>query len=78
MDLEFEALNQRETWVLVPQPQHTNIVTCRCIFTLKYNPDGTINRHKARLVADVSFLCVVKTQIRWSNKIYKTELTNTR
>ena len=27
---------------------------------------------------DVSFLCVVKTQIRWSNKIYKTELTKTR
>ena len=51
MDLEFEALTQRETWVLVPHPQHTNIVTCRWIFTLKYNPDGTINRHKARLVA---------------------------
>ena len=51
MDLEFEALTQRETWVLVPRPQHTNIVTCRWIFTLKYNPDGTINRHKARLVA---------------------------
>ena len=28
--------------------------------------------------ADVSFLCVVKTQIRWSKKIYKTELTKTR
>ena len=27
---------------------------------------------------DVSFSCVVKTQIRWSNKIYKTELTKTR
>ena len=27
---------------------------------------------------DVSFLCVVKTQRRWSNKIYKTELTKTR
>ena len=27
---------------------------------------------------DVSFLCVVKKQIRWSNKIYKTELTKTR
>ena len=24
------------------------------------------------------FLCVVKTQRRWSNKIYKTELTKTR
>ena len=27
--------------------------------------------------SDVSFSCVVKTQRRWSNKIYKTELTNT-
>ena len=30
------------------------------------------------LVSDVSFSCVVKTQRRWSNKIYKTELTKTR
>ena len=29
-------------------------------------------------ITDVSFLCVIKTQIRWSNKIYKTELTKTR
>ena len=29
-------------------------------------------------VHDVSFSCVVKTQRRWSNKIYKTELTKTR
>ena len=27
---------------------------------------------------DMSFLCVVKTQRRWSNKIYKIELTKTR
>ena len=29
-------------------------------------------------MSDVSFLCVVKTQRRWSNKIYITELTKTR
>ena len=29
-------------------------------------------------VDDVSFSCVVKTQRRWSKKIYKTELTKTR
>ena len=29
-------------------------------------------------VRDVSFSCVVKTQRRWSNKIYTTELTNIR
>ena len=27
---------------------------------------------------DVSFLCIVKTQRQWSNKIYKTELTKAR
>ena len=27
---------------------------------------------------DASFSCVAKTQRRWSNKIYKTELTKTR
>ena len=31
-----------------------------------------------KLGIDVSFLCVVKTHRRWSNKIYKTELTKTR
>ena len=31
-----------------------------------------------RQLTDESFSCVVKTQIRWSNKIYKTELTKTR
>ena len=30
------------------------------------------------MAGDESFLCVVKTQRRWSNKIYKTELTKTR
>ena len=30
------------------------------------------------LANDVSFSCVVKTQRRWSNKIYKTKLTKTR
>ena len=29
-------------------------------------------------MTDMSFSCVVKTQRRWSNKIYKTELTKTR
>ena len=29
------------------------------------------------MTADVSFSCVVKTQRRWSKKIYKTELTKT-
>ena len=33
---------------------------------------------RRRCVIDVSFSCVVKTQRRWSKKIYKTELTKIR
>ena len=29
-------------------------------------------------ISDVSFSCVIKSQRRWSNKIYKTEFTKTR
>ena len=33
---------------------------------------------KIKKLTDVSFSCVVKTQRRWSKKIYKTELTKTK
>ncbi|XP_078447656.1 uncharacterized protein LOC144716399 [Wolffia australiana] len=51
MDQEYAALTERRTWILVPRPRNTNIVTCRWIFTVKYKPDGTGDRYKARLVA---------------------------
>ena len=34
--------------------------------------------YRGETQCDVSFSCVVKTQKRWSNKIYKTELTKIR
>ena len=43
-----------------------------------FDPDPFSASEFANLFTDVSFLCVVKTQRRWSNKIYKTELTKTR
>ena len=51
MDSELEALVSRRTWTLVPHPADANIVTCKWVFILKYHLDGTISRHKARMVA---------------------------
>ena len=51
MDLEYHALVHRGTCDLVPRPTDANIVTCKWVFTLKYHLDGTVSRHKARLVA---------------------------
>ena len=39
------------TWDLVHKPAGTSIVGCRWVFTVKQNPDGTIDRLKARLMA---------------------------
>ncbi|RVW25418.1 Retrovirus-related Pol polyprotein from transposon RE1 [Vitis vinifera] len=51
MDDEIHALKKNDTWVLVPRPQHHNVVGCCWIFKAKLHSDGSIERHKARLVA---------------------------
>lgn len=47
----IEALRQNETWELVPKPKKVCPITCKWIYKLKIQPDGSIERHKARVVA---------------------------
>ena len=49
--MEYAAFIQRETWTLVPRPIDANVVSCKWVYSLKYSPDGSIARYKARLVA---------------------------
>jgi hypothetical protein len=51
MSKEFSALSQTNTWTLVPRPPGTNIVGSKWIFKTKHHPDGSVEKHKARLVA---------------------------
>ena len=51
MSAEFSALHQTGTWTLVPRPRDANLVSCKWIFKTKQRPDGSIDKHKARLVA---------------------------
>ena len=48
---EMNALEKNHTWELTILPERKRIVGCKWVFTLKYNPDGTIRRYKARPVA---------------------------
>ena len=50
MDEEIETLTFRGTWELVSTPTDV-VVSCCWVFTLKYHPDGSVDRYKARLVA---------------------------
>ncbi|GJZ06737.1 ribonuclease H-like domain-containing protein [Tanacetum coccineum] len=51
---EYNALIKNNTWVLVPRPLDANIVRSLWLFRHKYNANGSLNRYKARLVANGS------------------------
>ena len=51
MDKEIRALQQNDTWTLVPRPTKTNIVCSKSVFHIKYLPDGFVEHFKARLIA---------------------------
>ena len=49
MDEKIDALVSRRTWELVSAPTDV-VVGCRSIYTLKYRPNGLLDRYKTRLI----------------------------
>lgn len=49
---ELLALERNSTWSLVPLPPNRKVKGCKGVFQVKENPDGTIHKYKARLVAN--------------------------
>ena len=73
IDAELDSLEKNNVWDLVPLPEGRKVIGCKWVFKTKVSPDGTIDRHKARLVAqgysqkygldyDETFCPVVRTE----------------
>ena len=43
-------IEKNETWVLVDRPKNKNVIGVKWVYKTKLNPDGSINKLKARLV----------------------------
>lgn len=50
MKSEIQSLKENDTWELVDRPTGKKVIPCKWVFKLKNNPDGSIERYKARLV----------------------------
>lgn len=48
---ELKALEDNQTWDFVDLPTCKQVVSFKWIFTNNFNVDGSLNRHKAWLVA---------------------------
>ncbi|KAM2668187.1 hypothetical protein EV2_019802 [Malus domestica] len=48
---ELKALDLHKTWSITKLPKGKKAVGCKWIYKIKFNSDGSIERHKARLVA---------------------------
>nr|QBH67421.1 hypothetical protein UE_1355 [Ustilago esculenta] len=48
---ELNSHQENNTWTIVNAPDNANIIGCCWVFKVKWKGDGTINKYKARLVA---------------------------
>lgn len=51
MDLELLALDKNNTWDLIPLPAGKKPIDWKCVFKVKLESDGSLERYKAYLVA---------------------------
>ncbi|KAE8662552.1 hypothetical protein F3Y22_tig00113302pilonHSYRG00055 [Hibiscus syriacus] len=51
MKEEIDALQQNQTWDIVPKIKDVKPISCKWVYKIKRCPDGSIERYKARLVA---------------------------
>lgn len=51
MDAEVQALNDNDTWEMVPLPSNISVIGIKWVYSIKLKSDCSIDRHKARIVA---------------------------
>lgn len=54
MQEEYDALQTQGTWKIVPSSSNIIVIGSKWVYKVKVNPDGSVSRYKARLVAQGS------------------------
>ena len=51
MQLEYDSIMKNDTWQLVDRPSKRKVIGTKWVWKAKYNADGSLEKYKARLVA---------------------------
>jgi hypothetical protein len=51
MKEELQALQDNHRWDIVSCPTGIKLIGCKWVYTIKFQPDGSVERYKAQLVA---------------------------
>jgi len=51
MNLELRALEENQTWIITALPHGKRAIGCKWIYRTKFQSDGSVDKYKARLVA---------------------------
>jgi hypothetical protein len=50
MQKEYDVLIKNRTWKFVDPPLGTKLISCKWVFKNKYSSNGSLDKHKARLL----------------------------
>ncbi|KAL4026083.1 hypothetical protein IC575_014507 [Cucumis melo] len=64
MEEELSMIEKNKTWILVDRPQDRKVIGVKLVFRIKLNVDGSINKHKSRLVVK-GLLFAIAAQKGW-------------
>jgi hypothetical protein len=45
-ELRMIEKKKNQTWILVDKPSHKNLIGIKCVYRIKLNLDGSVNKHK--------------------------------
>ena len=48
---EYQSIMKNDVWDIVPRPEGKSVVTSKWIYKIKHAADGSIEKYKARFVA---------------------------
>ena len=51
MEEEIRMIKKNNTWKLVERLENKEVIGVKWVYKTKLNPDGTIQKHKTRLIA---------------------------